>query len=206
VANTYYIHIGYDYNSYKLGSVWGNENPNETSFYWLQYALTSGSSATSPWTGTLFQFNENDQVYFQIWDLTDWGPTVPQLSQVCVNLFYIAVNQLSGEFFSSTSVPVSVSASNRTLAWSSTDPSSIIEAQDLSLTVPSPNPILSPWGDSSFITSSTIGPLTITGSSSMSFKLSFKLSFTYTATGKPPGTPRIFIADPETTIGSGRTF
>lgn len=59
----WYIHLGFNWSSPIIGSVWKNE---PTEYRFLQYALAKHKDGTVP---AWFKFDVNDSVYFYIWDL-----------------------------------------------------------------------------------------------------------------------------------------
>ena len=202
MSNTYYIHLGYDFYSYVMGTVWGN-GANQTGNRWLQYCLTAGSSGSSPWTPALFQFSTGDLLYFKIWDLSQY-PTGTVLNQICVDSSGgsgVGLNTTTGTPYDSGTSPVS--ADGTTLIWNDAQPKPHIYFAQINMQAET-GP--SPWGSSMFSSSNLIGPMTITGTGNMSFKLNFKLQASYNSdpNGIQPPTVKTYIADPEGTVGSGR--
>ena len=186
----YYVHLGFDWSSYLVGSVWGSSPGTNR---WLEYAVTT--SATGPeWGASLCQFQPNDTLSFRIWCLSI-------LSKYTVS-GYVGMNALALDpgtgivpKYTSDSGLVSLSGSS-SLVWSQGG-----ESLDLTANMAAgPDP--SPWGRSAGYNTNAIGPLTFLNPNKDSlepfyFKMNFKLSVTANTT------TREFISDPETRIGSG---
>jgi hypothetical protein len=188
----YYVHLGYDYYGYLIGSVWGTD---PRSNYWLQYCMTTGPSGNVNSAAANFQFKTNDQLYFKIWDLSAY-PSGTTLSQISVDASQsgIGVNMTTGAAFKSTDEPVGV-VSNSNLGWALTNDKNYIAFTAITMGNATSS---SPWGQCRFASSNTIGPMTITGTGNTSFKMSFRIRAGYNSDWKT------YIGDPETTIGSGR--
>lgn len=195
----YYVHLGFDWNSYKIGTVWGAATSDD---YFLQYALTKNDQA--PWEPALFRFRPGDDLSFRFWDLTHPAVNVDtvQLSAK------VGFNSLRGAIYDRTNNPiVHVSGvdyfdwgeftNNRTSAPKPCVqvfggpgfdiPYKLIEAE-------------SPWGPARTCDFYR-GPMGILnpGSALFPFKMSFFVGVSYDGQER-----RVFIADPETIIGSGR--
>ena len=191
MAKSYYVQLGYDYYSYPSGSVWSTPNSNDNR--WLQYCMTQSHSVNS--SAVNFQFSTGDQLYFVIWDLSVYPPGT-QVSQIALDLDNcgIGVNMCDGTLYTSANAPVSVAQSNGTLAWGTHSGKSAIGFTAITMAKAPSN---SPWGPCWFASSNTLGPLTISGSGSMTFKMNFKISASYNGDGKT------HIADPAPIIDGG---
>ena len=192
----YLVHLGYDWNSYTLGSVWRAATSTD---YWLEYALTQ--IVSTPSIPALFQFSAGDQLFFRIWDLTQYpANTSPCPFSVSGG---IGLNTLGAGavIYDSATAPVDVSTSNNTLAWSIINNNQpFIAFSTISM---APNPSSSPWAPCMFASDNTLGPLTITATDNIDFKMNFQLQVTFSPVGADP-IIKVFFADPETRIGSGR--
>jgi hypothetical protein len=193
----YYVHLGYDWNRYKIGSVWGTSTSND---FDLQCALTTNKEPTStkpPWQGALFSFKSGDSLYFQIWDLTK-KPRYAVPGSVKAS---IGLNSVDGKtIFHKDSKVVELGTG---LSWSTFDDNG----------KSAPNPCIgfapeldhshrrqSPWG-SAFPRSSWVGPLTLLDPEPHSIPIDIEMNFFMEVTvGREC---RVFVEDPETVIGSG---
>ena len=185
----YYIHLGFDWNSYLIGSVWGSTSGTNR---WLQYALTTNPSGPA-WGPALFQFEPNDTLSFRIWCLTS-------LSNYTVT-GNVAMNALESdpatgivEKYTSRSGLVDATKS-ASLVWEPGGAWLDLTANMAASSAPSP------WGRSAGYSTNTIGPMTLLNPNSPADPFNYKLNFELSVTGAA-GT-RVFISDPETRIGSG---
>lgn len=200
----YYVHLGFDWHSYKIGTVWGTAASNN---YFLQYALTKNKQA--PWEPALFRFQPGDELRFRFWDLSD-----PPSSAEAVQLkAWVGLNTLSGEIYNGPENPVvDVSGVDDNFTWD--------QFTNHETSAPRPcvrvmggshndNPIYynltkdlveSPWRPARAC-KDYLGPMRIKnpGSAAFPFKMSFFVDVRYGDQEER----RVFIADPETIIGSG---
>lgn len=193
MTQSYYVHLGYHWNSYKIGSVWGTARSYDFN---LQSALTTNNE--SPWGAALFQFQNGDALYFQIWDLTKNPPYDAASVSVVGN---IGINSLDGTIFNKDSPPQVVDLGTG-LSWgtfqndSDSAPHPCIEFHPKPF---APPPKLeSPWG-SAHLQFSSVGPLTLKNleKHSIPIEMSFFVEVSFN------GERRVFVEDPETIIGSG---
>lgn len=188
----YYVHLGYDWNRYKIGSVWGTSTSND---FDLQCALTTNSDP--PWKAALFQFQNKDVLHFQIWDLTK----NPQYDAIPAVVGKIGINSLDGKVFDQDRASHVVTLGNG-LSWGTfeNDTKKTLNPCIEFHPVPgTPHPQLkSPWG-SAYLEFSPVGPLTLLdpGRHSVPIEMSFFLEVTV------GGERHVFVEDPETIIGSG---
>ncbi len=178
---SYTLHLGFDWNSPIIGSIWGTSGG--TTYRFLQYALEGGSDPA--W----FQFQLDDTLSIVIWDLT----TTPVPGTPALDLAFSPLD-LTGDA-ASTLVP-------STLVDCATAANAVTGHGNNYLTFTSINTVTTaesakgPWSDSR--TTYTAGPLTFTTKDYTTYKLSFRLGFT----ARNGGGTKIFISDPEVIVGS----
>lgn len=204
---TYYLHYGFDCNSYTIGSVWGSSlggggTISGTNYYWLQYALTTNSSAssTAPWAPALFNFQSGDTLQFVIWDLTQWTSPPPKIVVVA----YLALNELDGTPFTSFSASSSLTKDQN-------DSYYVFPEIKFSYPVPeSSSSVLpnSPVGSASGV-SGVLGALTMTSDVAGGFIMNFCVEVVQEIDNdSPPPTTKyvtkLFVSEPEAYIGSGK--
>lgn len=209
----YYIHLGYDFKSYTIGSVWKGSSTNTN--YWLQYCLATNQTINqtgAAWNPALFQFLNNDTIYFKIWDLTDYSnPDDISIAVDASGNSGIGLCQTTGTVYTNTNSPIDISKASG-LAWnqdSKVNNNWYIKFNSFSMSAASQQQ--SPWGQSNFSSTNTIGPMRVwvappsgsTTTPSMSFKMSFRLYVGY-STDAITYNYETFTADPETALGSGR--
>lgn len=221
---TYYLHYGFDWNSYTIGTVWGatlSEGGSKTtlsgnSTYWLQSALTN--SQDGPWASSLFNFQSGDSLYFVVWDLTQWREdlteesedSTPDLPNLDVR-GYLALNAPDGAAFTEELTL----ANNLKRCTSTSDQTYISFSVQMSYPAPKAPPGApqnTPLGArASGCGSNTLGPLTISINSddsdkrSSSIGCSIIMNFCLEIFNGKDETTRFYVAEPEAYIGSGKT-
>lgn len=184
----YTLHLGYNWNGPPVGSLW---TADPSSYRFLDYALADASGAPA-W----FQFQEDDDLYIQLWDLS--SRTSPYPSQFACNLSLGSLDaQSPGTYDPSTYLNLNNVASVESMSVDGRT-NSYLQISSFQLTVSESGPYTCPWQVYRGYTI-PVGPLTFTTD------LVCKLSFYLKATAEHDGTraDQIFISDPETRIGSG---
>lgn len=194
---TYHISYGFDWNSYTIGSVWGQtlgSSGSGLNYYWLQSAVAIDDDQGS-WPPAFFQFQPGDNIYFKIWDLTNWqNSQVPNLQITG----YLALNSLTGSTGSSSNQDL-VTLGSSDLQWSSSSPH-YIAFRTLSRSNFETVSMVSPVGPACGH-SGLLGPMSFnTAAASSSYILNFCLKIQLGT-----GNPKKFVGEPEAYIGSGTT-
>lgn len=204
----YYVHLGFDSNSYRIGSIWHTATSND--YFHLQYALTKNEQA--PWEPALFRFQPGDDLYFRFWDLSD-----PPSSAESVQLTaWVGLNSLRGDIYKPTNNPVFDDRhSGNNVTWSKFPNHETSDSRDCVRVMggshndpiyynPTKDLVESPWMPARAC-KDYLGPMRLKnpGSAAFAFKMSFFVGMRY---GNDPKKDewRVFVADPETIIGSGR--
>jgi hypothetical protein len=181
----YTLHLGYNWNSPTIGSIWTTESGT---FRFLQYALADGNGAPA-W----FQFQPDDELYVQAWDLSSTAP-VPSAWSLDMSLSPLDAGPTAtydpATYLSFTSATATVQSQTVGVMTESYLQFSSFDFHYGSYT--------SPWGPCRGQSSSPLGPLTFLRASS--FKLSFSLSATASHDGDR--TTEVFLSDPEVIVGS----
>ncbi len=180
---SYKLHLGFDWNSPIIGSIWGS--PGTTSYRFLQYALEGASDPA--W----FQFQVNDTVSIVMWDLT----SEPVAGTPALDLAFSPLDAVGGA--PTTLAPSTLVDYGVGIATSaSTDQGNNYLAFTSINTVTASQPAQGPWSESR--TTYNAGPLAFNTKEYTTYKVSFRLAFTARQTGET----KVFISDPEVIVGS----
>lgn len=182
--STYTLHLGYDWNSPLIGSIWTGQPLN---MRFLQYALSTSSGAPA-W----FRFQPNEPLNVMIWDLSSTSAPMPSTWSL-----RMALSPLDAG--SSTTVTYNPSSYMTYPDFASVQPDGANwYLQFLNNFTPDmePSSPQGPWGGSNRGHSKTFKPVSFTKS------LNCKLSFWLSVTAPNASAPEIFISDPEVIVGS----
>lgn len=186
--SNYTLHLGYHWDGPPVGSIWTTAT---SGFRFLDYALADGSGDPA-W----FQFQRNDTLYVQLWDLS--SRTAPYPVQFECNLSLGSLDaQSPGTYDPSSYLNLNNVGSVQSMSVDGRT-NSYLAISSFEFTVSSSGGYTCPWASYRGYTT-PVGPLTFTAD------LVFKLSFYLKATAEHDGTraDQIFISDPETRIGGG---
>lgn len=219
---TYCVHLGFDWKSYLIGTPWRSDGL--PSSYWLQYALTSSSDYT---VARLWKFIPSDTFNIVIWDLTAWASgETPYTGENTISIQGgVGANSLDGKAIYGPApdgqppgTPPNVLKASYQCGWANyggdatkpyiqfppppPPPSSPPSSPPSPIVMSYPSGLESPWGPASGMsqgTSGVIANVIFVGGSPLNYKLNFELQVSYNGSSD-----NIFIADPETYIGSGK--
>lgn len=179
---SYRLHLGFDWNSPIIGSIWGT--PGSTSYRFLQYALEEVSDPA--W----FQFQVNDTLSIVMWDLS----SAPIEGTPALDL---AFSPLDAGDAAPTLVPSTLVDYASGIATSTTthEGNNYLAFTAINTTTTS-SPTKGPWSESRVTYNA--GPLTFNTKDYTTYKLSFRLAFTASQSRET----KIFISDPEVIVGS----
>jgi hypothetical protein len=173
----YTLHLGFDWNSPLIGSIWKPDALTE-SYRFLQYALADNKGAPA-W----FQFYQGDTFSVIVWDLSS--------SPVSVNLtLEMAISETDA-----------AETYNPTEYLTLTNVASVQKSGQYYLSFPNPSgpqssTLQGPWGTSTAWYSDA-GLVTFKANN-FTCKLSFRLS----ASPKSGGSDQVYLSDPEVIVGS----
>jgi len=180
----YTLHLGFNWNSPPIGSIWGTPMPG-TCF--LQYALTDDTGASH-----LFKFAETDELAVIVWDLS--SSPVQMSLQLSMSLSYLEASE-TYDPSSYLDVGGDKAVGEKNAQYYFTFASVTGGPQGTSST--------SPWGPCTSWYSARV--LTKTGNVTFASPITCKLSFRLN--GSPSGggsEPLVFLSDPEVIVGSGK--
>lgn len=180
----YTIHLGFNWNSPTIGSIWSSES---TDYRFLQYAL-AGANGSPAW----FQFSVDDTFSVVIWDLSSLSP-IPDAWSLSMSLAALDAGTPQ-TYVPSDLLGLSPDASEGSKSVNG-QPENYFSFESISFSYGPDN--RSPWGTCRG-QSSSLGPV------SFSAVASFKLSYSLQVTADNEGTreTRVFISDPEVIVGS----
>jgi hypothetical protein len=177
----YTLHLGFNWNSPLIGSIWSREGVNE-SYRFLQYALASDQGSPA-W----FQFSTGDTLSVVVWD-TSTSPVAMGLD-LAMGLSYLTASETYNP-----SLYLSLGGA-ATAQQASYNQQYYLEFSSLS-GGPQKTPSTSPWGSCSSWYQPG-GPVTFTGA--INCKLSFRLIAAPVGGASPA---QVYISDPEVIVGS----
>jgi hypothetical protein len=183
----YTLHLGFNWNSPLIGSIWGTGNVPEP-YRFLQYALAAGDGETPSW----FQFDENDQLSVTVWDLSP--SPVPMALDLAMSLSYCDAPQTyNPSDYWDVGQSVTHSPENGQYYFTYTNISG----------GPTSTLSKSPWGDCYAKYTATVPTQTgfVTFTNNVRCKLSFRLKAVASGTGNAL---QVYLSDPEVIVGSGR--
>lgn len=177
---TWYVHLGFQWGSPFIGSVW---DPNHASdkYRFLQYALAKDQAGdTAAW----FNFQVGDSLNFFIWDLGPASSSSPMPSTLNMSFSYLDTAEVY--------TPGSLVQVSNTSDWSALGKNGNPYLQSTSFNGSPPSNC--PWGRYS-------SGYSVKGGVRFDKPVQCKLSF-YLEVDCGSNDPQIFISDPEVIVGS----
>jgi hypothetical protein len=204
----YTIHLGYNLESPTIGAVWADSTAAlgsalaDKGYRFLQYALGLGRGVGTDGTATpawFTSFQDGDNLYFQIWDLSATPSAIPSGWSPRLSLSALAA--------ATTYDPASYLTYSSSVAVQSSEIVNDVQSYYLGLTSVSlawsrDSGFQGPWGPCRG-QSQLIGPLTFQlpgGTTQLQCKLSFYLQTTISNGGDR--IDDVFLGDPEVIVGS----
>ena len=204
----YTIHLGYNLASPTIGAVWADSTAAlgsalaDKGFRFVQYALSQGQGVGTDGTATpawFTGFQDGDNLYFQIWDLSAAASPIPSSWSPRLSLSELAAaTTYDPSLYLTYSSSVAIGGSERV----NDVQNDYLELTSVSLAWKPSSGFQGPWGPCRG-QSQLIGPLTFKlpgGTTQLQCKLSFYLQTTISNDGDR--STDVYLGDPEVIVGS----